>query len=253
LIKKNEAELFEYINNYIPSVPFSIYTIPIAEAKIKKRQAVFLSAYTMVEKIDEFNFNDYAWVRGDFSEEEKEYFSYTLKPCVSAEVKGTLTQGGWGTEAHGNNPGVYRDLYFSKALPNGLVIGDVNGYTITLTNSRAVQEFLPQGETPSALVQNYTNPLTTESGVLAGQITALALNIAFDYFDKGFLDSEINLADMNVLTGNCIGMSVQEVLNEANKTLGGTGTVLSAVQANECATRINENFAGQVDEGYLQH
>jgi hypothetical protein len=35
----------------------------------------------------------------------------------------TQTQGGWGSDAAGDNPGAYCDAYFGEAFPEGLVIG----------------------------------------------------------------------------------------------------------------------------------
>ena len=62
----------------------------------------------------------------------------------------TQTQGGWGSRASGNNPGTYRDSHFDYAFPNGLQVGC--DLTLNLTNSQAVENFLPAGGTPSTFM-----------------------------------------------------------------------------------------------------
>ena len=88
----------------------------------------------------------------------------------------TQTQGGWGSSASGNNPGAYRDLHFDQAFPNGLSIGC--DFTLTLTSSEAVQEFLPSGGTASQLTEDLIDPFGYEN-VLAGQLVAIRLSIKF--------------------------------------------------------------------------
>jgi hypothetical protein len=84
----------------------------------------------------------------------------------------TQSQGGWGADAGGNNPGAYRDAYFDAAFPTGLVIGGdaagVAGPSVLLTSSEAVRMFLPQGDAPGALSADATDPISTAAGVRAG-------------------------------------------------------------------------------------
>lgn len=47
-------------------------------------------------------------------------------------------------------------------------------------------------------------------------------------------------------------MTVQQVLDAANRVLGGCDVGFSASEINECVTRINENFTdGEVNGGFL--
>ncbi len=165
----------------------------------------------------------------------------------------TQTQGGWGTVAKGNNPGAYRDANFPTAFPNGLVVGHSTGYTATLTSSLAVQTFLPAGGSPRALTQNLVDPTSTPAGVFAGQVVALTLSVTFDRTDPNFGASATQLADQKVIdtTSPFFGMTVQQVLNEANLALAGQSAI-PAAQLNECVSKINENYVdGTQNKGFL--
>src|SRR3989344_3525538 len=159
----------------------------------------------------------------------------------------THTQGGWGAGAHGNNPGAYRDLNFASAFPSGAVIGLPGAnYSATFTDAEAVKDFLPAGSTPMPFIGDHVDPILTEAGVLAGQVLALTLNVGLDLSVNNLKDYVID--DSSV---PCDGMTVQEVLDEANTILGGLPSVFSASEINECATWINEEFDGGGDDGLV--
>lgn len=163
----------------------------------------------------------------------------------------THTQGGWGSAAHGDNPGSYRDDNFASAFPDGATIGDAGGYTALFTDAEAVKDFLPAGGTPMPFNQNHIDPEDTEAGVLAGQTLALTLNVGFDLYDPDFAPSVDDLGDfrVNELSNICYGMTVQEVLDEANAVLGGLPSSFSPSDINDCATWINERFVHGGDDG----
>jgi len=166
----------------------------------------------------------------------------------------THTQGGWGAGAHGNNPGAYRDLNFASAFPSGAVIGLPGAnYSATFTDAEAVKDFLPAGSTPMPFIGDHVDPILTEAGVLAGQVLALTLNVGFDLYDPDLALSVNNLKDYVIDDSSvpCDGMTVQEVLDEANTILGGLPSVFSASEINECATWINEEFDGGGDDGLV--
>ena len=153
----------------------------------------------------------------------------------------TQTMGGWGAKAAGNNPGAYRDANFATAFPEGLVVGDK--YTLTLTSAKAVQDFLPQGGKPAALKKNWTNPKgRTGLGNFAGQVVALKLSVGFDYADPNFGSADYNLADLVFLKGTFAGMTIGQVLAEAEKLLGGDGSMYTLEQLHSAVTSVNENF-----------
>ncbi len=173
---------------------------------------------------------------------------YTPENC---DTKGftTFTQGGWGSKSN-SGPGKIRDNYFSSVFPSGLVVG-CGTYSITLNSAQAVEDYLPDGGTAAALTQNYTNP-TVKINVLAGQVTALKLNVMYD--EKGYLGTNsTNLGNLVFASGAFEGMSVYDFLALAENALGGCGlNGYTFSQINDAATAINENFDnGTVDNGYL--
>lgn len=166
----------------------------------------------------------------------------------------TQTPGGWGAPANGNNPGTYRDANFGICFPDGVTIGSMSGYTATFTTAMAVENFLPDGGTPSPLDMDYVDPLTTGAGELASQTLALALNVGFDLCDPNFGRHKLPLSVLIVVgppTNPCLGMTVQQVLDEANMVLSGGGS-FSPSTINGCADVINSNFVdGTVNMGNL--
>jgi len=157
----------------------------------------------------------------------------------------TQTQGGWGAPAAGNNPGAYRDANFAFAFPNGLIVGGAN--TLTLTSASAVEAFLPAGGPPSSLTGNFTDPVggNGTGGVFSGQVVALTLSVTFDEFDPNFAfnnNTDCLLKDLIIQKGPFTGWTVQQVLDEANKVLGGTSGTFTVQQLNDIVDAINNNF-----------
>jgi hypothetical protein len=172
------------------------------------------------------------------------------KDCVASGKFTTYTQGGWGSKPNGNNPGVYVQNHFAAAFPEGLTVGcDI--HSLTLTSAQAVSNFLPQGGTPGALTAGYTDP-KVKLNVLAGQVVALTLSVGFDKTDANFGASNLNLGDLVIASGTFAGMTVKQVLAEANNVLGGCSSKYTASQLNDIITSINENFDnGTVNKGVL--
>jgi hypothetical protein len=173
----------------------------------------------------------------------------------------TQTQGGWGTECKGNNPGCYRDANFDSVFDQGMVIGDTTALDSSLfhalfTSSQAVGDFLPQGNKAAPFSLDRVDPTTTEAGVLAGQVAALTLSINFDLANANFGASSANLKDLVVVENSgteCGGMTVETVLWEANRVLAGALSSFTPSEINACASAINENFVDGTTVGtYLR-
>lgn len=145
----------------------------------------------------------------------------------------TFTQGGWGTECSGGNPGCLRDAHFAAVFPAGLVIGDQDGpdgdgfHALLLTTSQAVEDFLPAGGTSGVLDRDETDVTSTSAGVFAGQLVAATLSVAFD--DAGVFDfmkdqTATKLGDLYFISGvhsKLIGLTVDELLGFANGAISG--------------------------------
>jgi len=165
----------------------------------------------------------------------------------------TQSQGGWGANPAGENPGTYLHDHFSTAFPNGLVIGCSSTFTVTFSSAASVTEFLPAGGTAMVLTSNATNPAAKSiKNVLIGQVAALALNLGFDYNDPNFGPTGENLGNLVISSGPFTGLSVIQFLGVANDVLGGCNNQVSPDAVNQTASMINANFLdGTIDAGFL--
>lgn len=163
----------------------------------------------------------------------------------------TQTQGGWGQcQQNGNNPGTYLANNFAGAFPNGLTVGCTN--TLKLTSAAAVCAFLPSGSTPRKLNLNFVDP-TNYNNVLAGQVVALTLSVGFDNYDANFGASGTSLGGQIIVNGTFAGWTVKQLLDTANKVLGGCASNYTPAAINGAVSSINENYVdGKEDHGFLR-
>ena len=157
----------------------------------------------------------------------------------------TVTQGGWGAPANGNNWGSYRDNHFVTAFPSGLTVGAGTRW-LKLASAKAVENFLPSGGTPRMLnVGTLVNPTEKSyKNTLAGQVVALTLSLGFDAADANFSTSASPLGNQVVISGTFAGWTVSQVLAEANKVLGGLPSSYTVDQMNAVVDMINNNYDG---------
>jgi hypothetical protein len=119
------------------------------------------------------------------------------------------------------------------------------------------------GGNSAVFVENYVDPTTTNAGVFAGQVTALSLSVGFDECSLAGDCAEFaplqddrdpsttSLAELVVVDASyaCVGMSVGDILDEANLAISGQTASLSIPELNNCVSSINENF---VDGRFLR-
>ena len=154
----------------------------------------------------------------------------------------TFTQGGWGAEPNGNNPGVYLHANFDAAYPSGLTIG-CGDNTLSFYSAQEITDFLPEGGTADAL---------PNLSVLAGQLVAASLNVGFDAYDSDFAGSDVALGDMFTDAAGFEGMTVADIVAAANEVIGGCSDAFDYTALNAVLTTINENFDnGTIDNGHL--
>lgn len=163
----------------------------------------------------------------------------------------TYTQGGWGTSPRGNNPGTLLKNNFSRVFPCGVKVG--GRYTLTFTSASAVEAFLPQGGTANKLTCSATNPTSSSSGVLGGQVLSMQLSLSFS--DAGV--TKKGLGSLRLQSGKFAGYTLSSFCSLANKVLGGDLSCLPAgatiADVNDAATKVNENFDnGTTDKGFLR-
>ena len=178
----------------------------------------------------------------------------TMESATGCGQFRTQSQGGWGVRPVGENPGTYLHDHFATAFPTGLFVGcATGGYTVSFSSAQSVTEFLPAGGTAAQLNQNAINPAAKSiANVLIGQVSALAINVRFDYYDPNFGPAEENLGNLVISTGRFTGLSVTQFLEIANSVLGGCNNVFTPEEVNQTASMINANFIdGTIDAGFL--
>lgn len=180
----------------------------------------------------------------------------------------TITQGGWGSQPAGRNPGNrladrFTYVYPSSIYPLGVVIGDATSgacpadgpYWLNFASASAIQTFLPQGGRPAPLTQCV--PDTKKLTVLAGQVLALTLNVDFSYMGV----TPPGLGMLKVVSGPLQGWTVNRVLALGNWVLSGRAptafsadvpSALTLSQINDVIAEISNNYeGGTIDRGYL--
>ncbi len=136
---------------------------------------------------------------------------------------------------------------FAAIYPQGLVVGGdpLDGwFSLTLTSSNAVADFLPQNGPAVPLTMSYSNPVAHNFGLLAGETVTLQLNV--DFSDRGVTTGLFG--SLHLSSGPLSGYSVRDVLALANLVLGGNPFVMPAgVTPSSLAAvlhNINANFDG---------
>jgi hypothetical protein len=162
----------------------------------------------------------------------------------------TQTPGGWGAQANGNNPGVYRDAHFDDAFPDGLVIG-CSENSLLLSSASAIEEYLPCGGQPAVLTASYDNP-DCIGNVLTGHLVAITLSLGFDANDPDFGEPDGYLGDLIINNGTFDGWTISDAVAMANDVLGSCNLDYSASQMVNVISMLNENFLdGDSNQGNL--
>jgi len=180
-------------------------------------------------------------------------------PCIGCGPNDSLTcaplltysQGGWGAT---NNPAKnYLHANFAAAFPNGLTIG-CGSKKLSLTTAQAVTDFLPSGSSARVLNSGtLVNPGTSYKNVLAGQLVAAILSSTFDSFDTTFAAGRNSLGSMIFIDAPFTGMTVNQLIAEANNIIGGCSSSFTTAQMNAALNNFNLNYDGAgVDNHHLK-
>jgi len=160
----------------------------------------------------------------------------------------TYTQGAWGANPCGNNPASFLQSNFAAVFPTGVTIGCTN--KLKFTTSNAIRNFLPSGGSSSGLPSGtWINP-NNYNNVLAGQLLALTLNVKFDEYFPNFAAPVGNLKDLIIAYGPFAGMTVQQLLDNANQKIGGcTAFNRTYSEYNSAITLVNQTYDNGVTTG----
>ncbi|MBL0053854.1 MAG: T9SS type A sorting domain-containing protein [Bacteroidetes bacterium] len=177
--------------------------------------------------------------------------------CSNGTPFHTETPAAWTVAGNGSNIGTYLTLHFPNAFPGSLVVGGgcLGSKTLTLTNATAVRSFLlgqPLTGGANLLSSNLNNPTNaTFSSALAANIVALKLAVVFDAYDGNFAPvPTVWLANLiyNNPAGPAAlnGLTVNQVLFEAEKKLGGCSSSFTGAQLTTAFNNINLSYLGGV-------
>lgn len=157
----------------------------------------------------------------------------------------TASQVLWGEDPTSTNlSGVLEGKFNSVFAPSDLLevgIPGPAGFSMIFDSADALIAYLPNGGAPGPLTADLLDPIMSASGFLGGGVVATALNVAFS--DAGLLAHPPGVAfgdlvfqNLGLLVGDpesagvgpevaaLDGMTVREVLSEADQVLGGAAT-----------------------------
>lgn len=177
-------------------------------------------------------------------------------PAARAAACGyrTETQDDWGAECDSEHPvACARDKLYAAALNDGLLLGcgvltanleDTQGARVALPTEGKVR---PLHATEAVAYDGVADPVVGTA--FFGHVAALGMNLAFDGHPGFSQHPGLPLGELIVADPDspCVGMSVQDVFNEANAALGDCATGLPAAHLNTCVTQINTAFLGGSD------
>ncbi|MCB0764697.1 MAG: T9SS type A sorting domain-containing protein, partial [Flavobacteriales bacterium] len=164
------------------------------------------------------------------------------------------TETAWGAEPAGNNPGAYMTAHFDDAFsyPGHISIG-CGFRRLRLTSAQAVTDFLPSSGWSDQLPFGFmTDPAWNYGNLFAGELVALKLTVRFDELYPDFSGSSTLLKNMVIASGPFAGWSVQQLINESDRKIGGCSNTYSANDLNAAITEINDGYqGGDMDSGFL--
>lgn len=174
----------------------------------------------------------------------------------------TYGQDTWGEVPTPTNPAGllfvnFDAVYVSRGGLLEIGIPGATGFSARFHNASSLLSFLPQAGAPGPLTGDLLGPTTSPAGSFGGAVAALAVNVDFS-------DAGLTLGARGVPFGDLVlcglpaqplleGMTVREVLAEANIALGGGIAVYSLNEMSILATVLSNAFDGGVVGSYAQH
>jgi hypothetical protein len=141
----------------------------------------------------------------------------------------------------------YSSVYVSTS--GVLTVGLPNtGFTMKFSSPVTVNAYLPAVGTPAPLNQNLVDPLSSSSGTFGGDVLGLQLDV--DFSNAGFLAhaAGITFGDLvlqNLSTTPALnGLTVNQLLADANTCLGGGSCIYSAAILDGVAGDLTLSFLG---------
>ena len=144
---------------------------------------------------------------------------------------------------------IYGTLGYAEVGTNGS-----GGFSILLTSASAIFSYLPASGASAALLADLVDPTSTPAGIFGGEVLALRLNV--DFSDAGYTLGSLGIPFGDLVIQNYSpipqvnGLTVRQVLAQANMLLGGGATGYSIIDANALVVSLNSSFWVRPD-GYF--
>jgi hypothetical protein len=168
----------------------------------------------------------------------------------------THSQVSWGTPMEQGGmvlQGHYDSVYASTAgqIEIGVPIPGPAGFSIIFTSSGAALAYQPSTGPPAPLGADLVDPASSESGIFGGEVLGLRFNV--DFSDAGH-----TLGAMSIPFGDLVihsyaeipqvnGLTVREVLAQANILLGSGSVGYGITEANQLVSDLNYSFSGGLE------
>jgi len=167
----------------------------------------------------------------------------------------SFSQNTWGASPAVSPPAKLVQDHFDSLYPGGLIVGGTN--YIQLTSAGPVLDYLPQTGPAAALNAILIDPTSSSSGIFGGQVTGLALNIAFS--DAGYTLGSLGIPFGDLLfhdlTGNVAGLNgdnFRQFLDLTELALGGGNAGYSIADLSTLIMQVNGGFEGGFTSTYAQ-
>jgi hypothetical protein len=201
------------------------------------------------------------FVKGEFCSYSEAHWSHTCGQDDGAQTAHGLKHagdslcGGEGNQAHNQLTQNFNAVYgASGGVEVGLTCA-VNRFDMKLTSPAAIQNYLPAGGPAGVLNACLSNPSSSHSGSLGGEVLALGLNV--DFSAAGFTEGPGGLFGSLNLCGSGTtfdGMSISQILAAANKALGNGGMPVgfNPNSLRSLLHQLNDSFDNCNPHGFAQ-
>jgi hypothetical protein len=160
----------------------------------------------------------------------------------------TYNQDTWGDPNPASSPAMLLTNHLASiyaATFGELIVGST--YVMSFGSPSAIENYLPQLNTPGILGVSLSDPTTSLSGEFGGEVVSLKLNI--DFSDAGLLVGNVSVPFGNLtLCGFSSpysalnGMTVRQFFDVANNALGGGTSSFTAQELDDIVYFINDAF-----------
>jgi PEP-CTERM motif len=181
----------------------------------------------------------------------------------------TFDQVEWGGNPSPGNISLVLETEFDSVFaPSGglLEVGipGPTGFSLIFDSADATITYLPTNGTPGVLIADLLDPVETSSGAFGGEVVTAALNVTFSddnllahppgvFFGDLVLKNLESLAGVGPEVAELDGMSVREVLSDANTLLGGGESPFTPQDMFVLLDDIDFSFDGPVSTFAMEH